>query len=165
MQQTHENLMRQAIEVAESAVHCGEAPIGVVLFDDAGRRVAQGWNQRRSTGDVSRHAEMVAFASAAQPGEPQPQGMTLVSTLEPCVMCWGACLELKVARIVYGLEAPPNGGSRRVNDPERACEVDGPVLRNACRDLFVRWLDTHPDDPGCEFISELLNATAAGASR
>lgn len=63
-----EQLMREAIEVAREAVHCGEAPIGVVLHDQEGKHVARGWNQRRSTGDITRHGEMVAFAAAARPG-------------------------------------------------------------------------------------------------
>lgn len=154
-----ESLMRDAIEVASEAVHCGEAPIGVVLYGPDGQRVAQGWNQRRSTGDITRHAEIVAFGAASQPGDPQPEGLILASTLEPCVMCWGACLELKVDRIVYGLEAPPNGGSTRIKDPDRSCPSVGPVLRDECRQLFEDWLDDHPDHAGTSFVRDLLQST------
>jgi tRNA(adenine34) deaminase len=153
-----EAMMRDAIEVAKEAMHCGEAPIGVVLYDSDGQRVAQGWNQRRSTGDITRHGEMVAFEALAQPGQPQAEGLTLASTLEPCVMCWGACLELKVKRMIYGLEAPPNGGSTRIDD-ERECEVIGKVLRDDCRQLFVDWLTNNPDHAGADFVSELLDVT------
>lgn len=151
--------MRDAIGVAREAVYCGEAPIGAVLYAVDGTRLAQGWNQRRSTGDVTRHAEMVAFATLAQPGKRQPRDLVLASTLEPCVMCWGACLELGVSRIVFGLEAPPNGGSTRVHDPARACAVTGGARRDECRDLFVEWLRDHPDDRGSDFVEELLRRT------
>ena len=154
-----QQMMREAIEVAREAVHCGEAPIGVVLYSAQGQRLAQGWNQRRSTGDITRHGEMVAFAALSQPGRPQPEGMILASTLEPCVMCWGACLELKVSRMIYGLEAPPNGGSGRVSDPDRPVEVSGPVLREDCRGLFVDWLEEHPDHAGNAFVRKLLAST------
>jgi tRNA(adenine34) deaminase len=154
-----EDIMRDAIEVAREAVHCGEAPIGVVLYTADGKRVAQGWNQRRSTGDITRHGEMVALAAAAQPGQPVPQGLVLASTLEPCVMCWGACLELQVSRVLYGLEAPPNGGSTRVSDPDRQYPTTGPIVRDVCRQLFVDWLDNHPDHAGAEFVQKLLDAT------
>lgn len=156
---THQDMMNDAIKVAKEAVHCGEAPIGVVLYTARGQRVAQGWNQRRSTGDITRHGEIVAFAAAAQPGQPQPENLILVSTLEPCVMCWGASLELKVSKMIYGLEAPPNGGSTRVHDSQRQCEVVSKVCRDDCRGLFVEWLDNHPDHAGAEFVQELLNAT------
>ena len=155
-----EALMDEAIEVAREAMHCGEAPIGVVLYSAEGERLARGWNQRRSTGDITRHGEMVALAAAAQPGVPQPEAMVLASTLEPCVMCWGACLELKVARMVYGLEAPPNGGGDRVSDPGRRIDVAGGVRRDACRQLFVDWLTENPDHAGNDFVRRLLESTA-----
>jgi tRNA(adenine34) deaminase len=152
-------LMDEAIAIAEEAMHCGEAPIGVVLYTGDGTRLAQGWNQRRSTGDITRHAEMVAFEAAAQPGGPQPGGLVLAGTLEPCVMCWGACLELGVSKIVYGLEAPPNGGSTRVQDPSRQPEVSGKVQRDRCRELFAAWLKENPDHAGSGFVEGLLEAT------
>ena len=156
---TPEAMMDDAIRVAEEAMYCGEAPIGVVLYRPDGQRVAQGWNQRRSTGDTTRHGEMVAFAAAAQPGQTQPQELILASTLEPCVMCWGASLELKVSKIIYGLEAPPNGGSTRVNDPQRKPEVIAKVRRDRCRKLFTDWLADHPDHAGSDFVSQLLEQT------
>lgn len=156
------DLMDRACDLAEEAVFCGEAPIACLLFDAEGNEVARGWNQRRSTGDITRHAEMVALAAAAQPGAPTPEGLVLVSTLEPCVMCWGACLELKVSQMVYGLEAPPNGGSTRVHDPGRTPKVIGPVRRDRARGLFVDWLNEHPDHAGTGFVRDLLRTTADG---
>ncbi|MEM8739417.1 MAG: nucleoside deaminase [Planctomycetota bacterium] len=157
---TEDQMMCDAIEVAREAMHCGEAPIGVVLFTGEGERVAQGWNQRRSTGNTLRHGEIVAFDAASQPGQTQPKDLILVGTLEPCVMCWGACLELNVSKLVYGLEAPTNGGSSRVDDPDRRVEVSAKVLRNDCRQLFVDWLDENPDHAGSAFVEELLQTTA-----
>jgi tRNA(Arg) A34 adenosine deaminase TadA len=74
-------------------------------------------------------------------------------------MCWGASLELKVDRIVFGLEAPPNGGSARVNDPDRQPVVVGNVKRDACRQLFVDWLEDNPDHAGARFVRTLLEST------
>ena len=158
-----DHLMERACDLAEEAVYCGEAPIACLLFDAEGNEIACGWNQRRSTGDITRHAEMVAFAAAARPGVPAPEGLTLVSTLEPCVMCWGACLELKISRMVYGLEAPPNGGSTRVEDPDRRLAVTGPVRRDRARRLFVDWVKEHPDHAGADFVRTLLRTTPAHA--
>jgi tRNA(adenine34) deaminase len=157
---TDQDMIRDAIDVAKQAVERGEAPIGVVLYDADGQRVAQGWNQRRSTGDGTRHAEMVALAAAAEPGRPAPERLTLASTLEPCVMCWGACLEMKVARVVYGLEAPPNGGSTRVHDKQRGFDLAAQVERDACRQLFVDWLRDHEDSAGSDFVQQLLDTTS-----
>ena len=146
--------MHDALEVASQAVACGEAPIGVVVYDADGQRLAQGWNQRRSTGNVLRHAELVALGATAEPGQPQQQGWTLVSTLEPCVMCWGACLELGIREIVFGLEAPPNGGQSRIHDKGRGVNAVGPVMRGRCRGLFADWLAAHADDAGSSFLND-----------
>ena len=155
-----ESLMRDALDVAQQALHRGELPIACVLYDPQGQRLAQGCNQAHLTGDSTRHAEIVALAAAAQPGRYQPTGLTLVTTLEPCVMCWGAALELRVARIIYGLEAPQNGGSTRTSDPLRTPHIQPHILRTACRQLFVNWQTAHPETQGSGFIHQLLQATA-----
>lgn len=155
----HEDMMRDAINVAREAASLGEAPIGAVIYSSDGRKLAQGWNQRRSTGDKIRHAELVAFSAIAQPGVEQSENLVIASTLEPCVMCWGACLNLRCAKILYGLEAPDDGGSKRVTDQERQCQVAGGILREQCRQLFIEWFEQYPDADGAEYVSRLLERT------
>ena len=155
--------MDDALETARMAMDRGEAPIGAVLYDTTdglpGKRVARGWNQRLSTGDMTRHAEIVALSTACQPGQEIEPGLTLVCTLEPCVMCLGAALEVKVERVAYGLEAPSNGGTSRIHDPDRMPPSTGGIHRDACRDLFVRWLKDNEHHAGAGFVRKLLDQT------
>ncbi len=162
-EQTLKHWMDDALETARMAMDRGEAPIGAVLYDTSqtlpGKRVARGWNQRLSTGDITRHAEIVALANASQPGQEIAEGLTLVCTLEPCVMCLGAAMEAKVGRVVYGLEAPSNGGSARVDDPERCPPIHSGIERDPCRELFVEWLEENERHAGAEFVTKLLEQT------
>ncbi|MER7762821.1 tRNA adenosine(34) deaminase TadA [Streptomyces sp. NPDC097619] len=95
--------MRLALDEAERAALAGDVPVGAVLLDPAGTVLATGHNERELTGDPTAHAEVLALRRAAAAlGEWRLTGCTLVVTLEPCVMCAGALVQSRVARVVFG---------------------------------------------------------------
>lgn len=99
----HLALMRAALHEALQAPATGDIPIGAVVTDASGEIVGRGRNEREATGDPTAHAEIVALRQAAQVlGTSRLDGCTLVTTLEPCVMCAGAALTSRVARVVFG---------------------------------------------------------------
>jgi tRNA(adenine34) deaminase len=80
------------------------------LVDDVGELIAAGHNQPISASDPSAHAEIVVLRAAAQKlGNYRLPGTTLYVTLEPCVMCVGALVHARVARLVYGATEPKTG--------------------------------------------------------
>ena len=96
-------LMDEALVQAREALATGDVPIGAVLAGPDGRSLAVGRNEREPLGDPTAHAEIVAIrAAAAALGTWRLDGCTLVATLEPCVMCAGAAMQARVARIVFG---------------------------------------------------------------
>lgn len=96
-----EACMRQALALAEQAGNAGEVPVGSVLVME-GRQIAEGWNQHISACDPSAHAEMVAIRQAASLLKNyRLTGATLYVTLEPCLMCAGAMIQARIARVVY----------------------------------------------------------------
>lgn len=98
-----EQLMREALAEADAALTTGDLPIGAVVTDASGQIVGRGRNVREAVGDPTGHAEVVALRDAAHTlGTSRLDGCTLVVTLEPCVMCAGAALTARVARIVFG---------------------------------------------------------------
>ncbi|HYW31746.1 MAG TPA: HAD-IA family hydrolase, partial [Gemmatimonas sp.] len=101
-----EEYMRLAIEVARDGMRNGEAPIGCVLVDGDGDIVARAYNEMKSTGNKTAHAEIVAFARAAGKTPLDANDLLLVSTLEPCVMCTGAAMVGAVDTILFALRAP-----------------------------------------------------------
>ncbi len=107
---TDDDWMREALAEADRAASLGEVPVGCVLVDAAGAKVASAHNLRETDADPTAHAEVVAIRAAARAlGSWRLEGHTLFVTLEPCVMCAGALVNARVARVVWGCDDPKAG--------------------------------------------------------
>ncbi len=108
--------MRAALELAGQAEAAGEVPIGAVVVK-GGEIVGRGFNAPISRHDPSAHAEMMALRDAAQRlGNYRLVGCELFVTLEPCLMCAGAIMHARIARLVYGARDPKTGACGSVLD-------------------------------------------------
>ncbi|MFU8887002.1 MAG: tRNA lysidine(34) synthetase TilS [Trueperaceae bacterium] len=97
-----ERAMREALALARAAGEGGELPVGALVVRD-GEVLGRGANRTRADRDPTAHAEVLALrAAAVATGDWRLTGATLVVTLEPCPMCFGALLSAHVARVVYG---------------------------------------------------------------
>ncbi|WP_445819200.1 tRNA adenosine(34) deaminase TadA [Alcaligenes sp. SDU_A2] len=102
--------MALALEQAGRAARSGEVPVGAVLLDADGRLLSVGANRTICDHDATQHAEIVALrAATAQAGNYRLPGASLFVTLEPCMMCLGALLHARVARVVWGAADPKTG--------------------------------------------------------
>ena len=101
--------MRAALDLASQARSAGEVPVGAVVMLD-GEIIGRGFNAPISRHDPSAHAEMMALRDAAQNiGNYRLAGCELFVTLEPCLMCAGAIMHARIARVVYGASDPKTG--------------------------------------------------------
>ncbi len=92
--------MEQALAAARLAATHDDVPVGCVLVVD-GEVIGVGENRREIDRDPTAHAEIVALRAAARRrGRWRMDGVTAYVTLEPCVMCAGALLNARVARVV-----------------------------------------------------------------
>jgi tRNA(adenine34) deaminase len=97
-----ESFMAVALEEARRAEAEGEVPVGAVVVRD-GAILGRGHNQPIGGCDPTAHAEVLALRAAAQRvGNYRLPGAVLYVTVEPCLMCVGACLQARVARLVFG---------------------------------------------------------------
>lgn len=104
--------MRIAFEEAQDAGWQDEVPIGAVLVVD-GAVMGRGHNSPVERNDPSAHAEILALRdAAAYLKNYRLGGSTLYVTLEPCLMCFGAILQARVGRVVYGAKDPKVGISQ-----------------------------------------------------
>jgi len=105
------NFMQAALEEAKAAGARGEVPVGAVIVSDD-RMVGRGGNRTILDCDPSAHAEIVALREAAKSiGNYRLLGTTLYVTIEPCVMCAGAMVQARIARLVYGADDPKGGAA------------------------------------------------------
>ena len=101
--------MKKALQHAEIASRSGEVPVGAVVVLEGGREFAA-HNAPVSLHDASAHAEMRAIRTACEAaGNYRLGGSTLYVTIEPCLMCAGAIIHARIARVVYGAKDTKTG--------------------------------------------------------
>jgi tRNA(adenine34) deaminase len=146
MNSPHPDIDRQymniALQQADIAAEMQEVPVGAVLVLPDGSYHA-GHNAPISERDASAHAEMHVIRAACRAiGNYRLTGSTLYVTLEPCVMCAGAIVHARIARVVYGATDPKAGavaslyhvlGDARLNHQP---QVIGGIMAEACGDLL-----------------------------
>ena len=102
MSMSHEDFMRQALELAQEAAAEGDVPVGCVIVRD-GQIIGRGRNRREERGDATAHAELEAIRDAcARLGSWRLHGCTLYVTLEPCPMCAGGIINARISEVRYG---------------------------------------------------------------
>src|SRR5438309_8758320 len=98
--------MEIALAEARNADRAGEVPVGAVVVLE-GTVIARAFNQPISANDPTAHAEMVALREAARvAGNYRLSAATMYCTLEPCVMCGGAMIHARIAKLVFGALDP-----------------------------------------------------------
>ena len=111
-----ETFMREALTLAQQAWAEGEVPVGAVVVQ-AGEVIGRGFNRPISGHDPTAHAEIQALRAAAQHvGNYRLPGCTLYVTIEPCIMCTGAIMHARIARVVYGARDAKTGAHGSVVD-------------------------------------------------
>jgi tRNA(adenine34) deaminase len=106
-----EQYMDLALAEAKKAETAGEVPVGAIVVAAEGV-VGTGYNQPISTNDPTAHAEIVALRDAARHlGNYRLAGTTMYCTVEPCMMCAGAMIHARLARLVFGTPDPKAGSA------------------------------------------------------
>jgi tRNA(adenine34) deaminase len=104
-----EAFMKEALKEAQQAMNENEVPIGAVIVCE-NRIIARAHNLTERLNDVTAHAEMQAFTSAANfLGGKYLTDCTLYVTIEPCPMCAGASFWTQISRVVYGAKDEKRG--------------------------------------------------------
>jgi tRNA(adenine34) deaminase len=139
--------MHRAIELALLAEQEGNLPVGAVI-SIGGRIVAEGKSAIWVPDfDATRHAEMEALRIVPQDLWNSSDDMSLYTTLEPCLMCFGAILLHGVGRVVFGSADSYGGASSVVSNlptyfQERFASTQwlGPSMPSKCDPLYDRLL-------------------------
>ena len=134
--------MREALRMAQRAYEADEVPIGAVVVRE-GRIIARAFNQVELLKDATAHAEMLAITQAeAAVGDWRLTNCDLFVTKEPCPMCAGALVHVRMRRVVFGCEDPRGGAAggllNLLQNPalNHQCEITSGVLREECAKLL-----------------------------
>lgn len=136
------DFMRLAYTQAQRAWEEGEVPVGAVLVRD-GSVIATGYNHPIGRHDPTAHAEIMALRVAADIlGNYRLPGCELYVTLEPCIMCAGAMMHARLARVIYGANDPKTGACGSVlnifeqEKLNHHTELTGGVMAEECSILL-----------------------------
>ena len=103
--------MRETLSLADAAEELGEVPVAALVVLE-GRIIGRGYNRNIIDCDPSAHAEIVAMREAGRTvGNHRLVGATLYCTLEPCLMCAGAIVHARLARLVFAADDPKTGAA------------------------------------------------------
>ena len=135
--------MRQALSEAKQAAREDEVPVGAVLVAQDGTVLAKEHNRTITLCDPTAHAEILALREASRTlGNYRLLNTTLYVTIEPCIMCMGALLQARVAKIVFGAKDPKCGGAGSCYNLaadaalNHTIDVQAGLLENECRTLI-----------------------------
>src|SRR5215475_672512 len=137
-----EDYMDLALSEAKKAEAAGEVPVGAVIVSD-GVVIGRGFNQPISGNDPTAHAEIIALRGAASHQRNyRLTNAVLYCTVEPCIMCAGAIMHARIARLVFGTPDPKAGAAGSIynilTDPRMNHRVDvvSGIREDACAALL-----------------------------
>jgi len=134
--------MNEALRQAQKALGKEEVPVGAVVVR-AGKIIARAFNQVEMLKDATAHAEMLAITQAeAAVGDWRLNECDLYVTKEPCAMCAGALVHVRMRRVIFGC-ADERGGAAgglinllQMPSLNHHCEITGGVMRDECATLL-----------------------------
>ena len=140
----HERFMRLALKQAQVSYKHDEVPIGAVVVKD-GEVIARAHNTRNASRNAVEHAELVAIQRACKVlGDWRLTGCDLYVTLEPCVMCLGACYNARISNVYFGAYDLSGKGCVQLSEMightlNHELSLHGGVLEKECSDILTEY--------------------------
>jgi tRNA(adenine34) deaminase len=146
---SHDYFMKKALAIAQQAMNEGELPIGAVIVCNE-KIVASSSTKEKAFGRWLVHAELLALEEAdkMKPYPGKRRESRIYTTLEPCMMCLGACMSFNIGEIYFALESPGDGAvdlvrswNRKNSDMPsyKTPNIQGGLLRQESIELFKQY--------------------------
>src|SRR5205809_7132488 len=150
--ESDEAFMREALRQAQKAYEADEVPVGAVVVR-GGRIIARAYNQVELLKDATAHAEMLALTQVeAAVGDWRLVDCDLYVTKEPCVMCAGALIHVRIRRLIFGCaDAKSGAAGGMINLLQHSalnhdCEITSGVLQNECAAILQNFFRKRRDE-------------------
>lgn len=103
--------MNISLRLAKEALNAGEVPVGCIFIDSDGNILASGRNTVNETKNATRHAEINCIDKIVEDGFLNKlSNVTIVVTVEPCIMCAAMLVNVGCTNIIYGCANDRFGG-------------------------------------------------------
>src|SRR5436189_1860165 len=151
---TDDDFMREALRQAKKAYNADEVPVGAIVVRE-GRIIGRAYNQVELLKDATAHAEMLAITQAeAAVGDWRLNDCDLYVTKEPCAMCAGALVHVRMRRVIFGCPDPRAGAAGGIINLlqmpsfNHQCEIMSDILRDECASLLQTFFQARrPSNP------------------
>jgi tRNA(adenine34) deaminase len=146
--QSDASFMNEALRLATKAFEKEEVPIGAIVVRE-GRIIGRAHNQVELLKDATAHAEMLAITQAeAAVGDWRLNDCDLYVTKEPCAMCAGALVHVRMRRVIFGCPDPRAGAAGgtinllQMPGLNHRCDIVGGILSDECAELLKGFFQT-----------------------
>ncbi len=157
--------MNLTIDLAEEALTKGEMPISACIFL-GDQVIAKAYTSEKSDSRLLVHAELKALIQADlnHYSINERKQLQLFTTLEPCLMCYGAAMSFYLGEIYYSLKAPEDGALSLIDFSSFKSDylkfqnvtVNGGFCVARTKDLFVKYMGILKDGPLYEFAGQVI---------
>jgi tRNA(adenine34) deaminase len=136
MEKDHSYFMKKAFEEAKYAFFKNEVPVGCVIVNN-NDIISRSSNMVELLNDSTAHAELIAITSAQNSlNSKNLDNCILYTTLEPCLMCYGAIYWSKINTVVYGASDKKRGFSRHSIDLDRKINIVNGFMEKESKELL-----------------------------
>ncbi len=136
--------MEKAIKHARKAVKKGEVPVAALLVLND-KIIAKGYNRREEKNNALAHAEIIAIEKGCKKlNSWRLSDCELYVTLEPCPMCYGAIINSRIKRLVFGAYDPKAGVCGSICDLpsvpfNHSPEIVGGIMSEECGNILTKF--------------------------
>lgn len=136
MEKDHSYFMKKAFEEAEYAFFKNEVPVGCVIVNN-NDIISRSSNMVELLNDSTAHAELIAITSAQNSlNSKNLDNCILYTTLEPCIMCYGAIYWSKINTVVYATSDKKRGFSRHSIKTDRKINIISGYMEKESKELL-----------------------------
>ncbi len=126
------DFMNLALKQALKAYKKQEVPIGAVIVKN-GKIISKAYNKKENKKITTKHAEIIAIEKACKKLKTwHLDGCEIYTTMEPCLMCYGAIEQSRISKINYGLKNMNFGFKSKYNIESKLeiceCEISGKYI-------------------------------------
>ena len=136
MEKDHSYFMKKAFEEAEYAFFKDEVPVGCVIVNN-NDIISRSSNMVELLNDSTAHADLIAITSAQNSlNSKNLDNCILYTTLEPCIMCYGAIYWSKINTVVYATSDKKRGFSRHSIETDRKINIMSGYMEKESKELL-----------------------------